>query len=210
MIKQYEISGALMGGYHNVADYIFDNFSKILYGFYNDIPNWKIDWRYIDDILLENDEFVADAKEAGFTITQIKYSPHEVYQTITNSRIGCAASKTFFSGDAINEILEPYLNILVEQINDLDKYITNNENINVLMCDVSTRRPHCHYIAEFDDTLLNEVKKVIEDGNKKAEAATNQAIIHTYNEKYYNLPFFGVEYTNPGSLNLRISPSLEN
>lgn len=205
MIKQYEISEALMGSYHSATDYIFDNFSEILYGFYDDSPNWKIDWDYIDNILLETDAFVADAKEAGFTITQIRHSPSEIYQTITNSRIGRVASETFFQGDAINEILEPYLNILAEQINDLDKYITNNENINVLEHDVSMRRPYCHYIVEFDDSLLNEVKKVIEDGNKKAEAANNQTIVCMYNEKYYNLPFFGVEYTNPGSLNLRIN-----
>lgn len=207
MIKQYEISETLMSSYHNAADYIFDNFSKILYGFYNDTPNWKIDWDYIDDILLETDEFITNAKEAGFNITQIRHSPSEVYQKITNSHIGSKASEVFFRGDAINEILEPFLNALTEQINDLDKYITNNENINILECDVSTRRPHCYYIIEFDDSLLNEVKKVIEDGNKKAEAANNQTIIHVYNEKYYNLPFFGVEFSNPGSLNLRLTKS---
>lgn len=203
--KHYKIASNKLENYGGIIDYICSHHAKALYGIKICGNNWMTDYDYINTALLENDEFLADAKTLDDSINFDRYEPYEVYQKLVNDDIDYIVSEKFSHYDELNIVLESYINTLNKQINDLDEYLTNNVNIEILESDVDNEYGIFNYIVEFDDTLLDDVSNVLNTTNKKAEAANDIVIKHTYCEKHYNIPLFGVEFSNPGSLEIEIN-----
>lgn len=167
--------------------------------------SWSADEDYFDQALLENEIFMDAVEEEGYEERLRTHSPSSVYEDLTGTDLDDLLSMFEEEINGGSELGVFYDNFKA-QAEEIERYLSNNENINILEDNREDDDEFdVFYLVEFDESLLNEVEAFLNKTNSDTENKNSQTVLCEYYETEYDTEVFAAEFSNMGSLEVVIT-----
>lgn len=162
--------------------------------------SWSANDDYFDQSLLENEIFMEAVEEEGYEERLRTHSPSSVYEDLTGADLNDLLSMFEEEINGGSE-LGLFYNNFKAQAEEIERYLSNNENINILEDNREDDDEFdVFYLVEFDESLLNEVEVFLNKTNSATENKNSQTVLCEYYETEYDTEVFAAEFSNMGSL----------
>lgn len=153
-----------------------------------------------DQALLENERFMYDVKAQDYYGSLSTMRPSMIYFEMLGEDLENDLLPMY--EEQINEEVSVFYDNFKCQAEDIEGYLQSNDNIIILEDNREGDEFDASYIVEFDDEILPDVEKFLEDTNNITANKNSEIIECDFYEDEYDTLVFESEFSDLGSLDV--------